>query len=172
MTTAAPPCNSSCGYAGGVSCELDANHDGMHRHGVEAAREVVYWDGADRATVATRASLVTELLAWTTLLAAPAIEVEAGQLRLAQAAREAALARIATIATTLLGVRSLRFERTVESADEDTEMDDIPRPNWRVSNDPDTKQVDKLTEALRKATGWPATTTTVPARPKRKSRRR
>ncbi len=60
--TETKPCNASHQYKGGVNCDLDAGHAGLHRHGaVGGDWPVVYWSGDD--DLATRAELVTELFA-------------------------------------------------------------------------------------------------------------
>lgn len=51
-------CNASNSHKGGVACELDEGHRGMHRHGAHAER-VVYWSRED--DISTRAELVAEL---------------------------------------------------------------------------------------------------------------
>lgn len=57
MTT---PCNASHMYKGGVACELDAGHTGLHRHGaVGGDHPVVYWSTDE--DLCTRAELIAEL---------------------------------------------------------------------------------------------------------------
>lgn len=52
------PCNATHQHNGGVQCELDEGHAGLHVHGQDRG-EVVFWGGAR--DLSTRAELLAEL---------------------------------------------------------------------------------------------------------------